>query len=1000
MATQIPKIDARTAEEIASRVKQQAGLADAHHDPLGEALVRIFARYCELIIDRLNRVPEKNYRAFLNDLGVSRNPPIAARVPLTFTPVKSSANKVIVVPKYTKVTAPPGEGESAPVVFETTQDLTLTRAELHKMVALDTQEDRYTDLSALASPNQEDAACAFPFKGTLPVAHEFYIALEESLAADTLTSLQLFFSIGQQSMGSLPRHLQWRIKTDGEDQIIVPDQDTTFGLSHSGIIVFNNLPKWKMTNRGGTDGYWLSCHLLEPEHLTSDKARKISRIHLPTLSKIEITGYANIEDAKIESAFFNALPVDLSKDFYPLGERPQFGDVLYLNSTVFTKTDTEVTLDIKLTNPASGKKDPPIRRANQSGKAVLRWEYWNGGRWELLTCTDGTQALTEDGTLSFSIPQTSQKTLVNGLPGDWLRVRLISGHYGIPESIQFNAQQGSAQGIHYMASTLAPPAIASISIRSSKKMGPIAPQAVITHNDFIFETIDLANIGTFTPFQVGYHPIKALYFGFTATDKGIMAGRWLDLYVRIGHSADKIVYRGDQLFPTVSWQCWNGKSWEACNVKDETQSFNVTGVISLLLPDDIACWDAKATSMGGDDSLYWVRAIWLAGEFQCKPVLRHVLLNTTLAMQAVTLENEILGSGNGSPNQVFYSARTPILDKLILEVREPQIPAGAELARIARDEGNDAIEGFKDGQTGEDIWVRWHEVDDFLESDHSDRHFMVERLSGEIRFGNGLKGMLPPSGANNIRLRSYKTGGGTVGNKPINSIAQLRSSLPMIASVVNPEAAYGGLDIEGWDSVYFRGSRKLRHRGLAITAEDYQDIAKNGSPEVARAKCYPLRDLELASTNSIMPGVVSLVIVPNSTQPAPRPTLDLLRRTWKYIDPLRVQGTTLIVLGPEYVRINVAAVIVPSNEAGESDIAMDCRDWLDVFLHPLTGGARARGWDFGAIPHQSDLFALLESVPGLEYVRSLQIDYEEERPGLLDNGNFLICSGKHRIKLA
>ncbi|MFZ2168863.1 MAG: hypothetical protein WAW61_04405, partial [Methylococcaceae bacterium] len=446
MTTQIPKIDARSAEDIVNRVKSLARLNYCSNDPLGEALVRIFARYCEVIIERLNRVPEKNYRAFLNELGVSRNPPIAAHVPLTFTPVKSPSDKAIVVPQFTKVTAPPGEGESAPVVFETAQALTLTRAELHTIVALDTQEDRYTDLSALAAPDQT-AAGVLPFKGTLAITHEFYIAVDKSLAANAINSLQLFFSIGQQNIRSLPRHLQWRIEADDKKQVIEPEKDTTLGLSRSGIIIFNNLPKWELTNRGGTDGYWLSCRLLEPEHSASDKARKMARLNLPTLGKIEITGYAIFEDVKIESAVFNSLPLDLSKDFYPLGERPQFGDVLYLNSNVFTKANTEITLDIKLTNPSSGKNDPPIRRVNQSGKAVLQWEYWNGSHWELLKCSDDTQAFTEDGALSFTIPHTSQKTQVNGLPGDWIRVRLISGHYGIPESIQYNAQQGLGQSI-------------------------------------------------------------------------------------------------------------------------------------------------------------------------------------------------------------------------------------------------------------------------------------------------------------------------------------------------------------------------------------------------------------------------------------------------------------------------------------------------------------------------------------------------------------------------
>ena len=749
MTTQIPRIDTRSAEDIVNRVKSRAGLADAQNDPLGEALVRIFARYCEIIIERLNKVPEKNYRAFLNELGVSRNPPIAAQVPLTFTPVKSSANTPIVVPQHTKVTAPPGEGENSPVVFETTQALTLTMAELHKIVTLDTKEDRYTDHGLLIAAGKEMCE-ALPFKGTIPVKHEFYIGVGESFAANKMSSLHLFFSIEEQMPQSKEYILEWRIENDQGGQLLTPNKDTTLELSRSGEIVFNDLPKWEACVISRQKYYWLSCRLITQVKSAGNETRTKSPLKLPVIKTIEIAGGSIVEDAKIDYAFFNSQPLDLSKDFFPLGARPNFGDVLYLSCSAFSQSEADVTVKIKLTNPASAKKDPPIPRVNQSGRAVIQWEYWNGKHWDILECRDDTRALTEDGAVSFRIPQVSLKTEVNGLEGDWIRVRLISGHYGLEGNFEYNNHDAVGQGFKYLASTLAPPAIESISVGSSKKTGPIRPEALITHNDFVFENIDIAKNRAFAPFRVGHDPLNALYFGFKATDREIMAGRWLDLYFRVSQTADKIVYRGDQQFPTLNWQCWNGKIWQVCKVRDETQSFNITGVVSIFIAEDIASWDE--TSLRGkerrDAPLYWIRAVWVAGDYQCNPVLQRVLLNTTLASQVMTLNNEILGSGNGTPNQIFYTARTPILDNPLLEVREPQLPAEAELSRIYQEEGKDAITTIKDAQgVIEEIWVRWHEVNDFLMSNNCDRHFVVERLSGEIRFGDGSKGYVTSFGS-------------------------------------------------------------------------------------------------------------------------------------------------------------------------------------------------------------------------------------------------------------
>ena len=72
---------------------------------------------------------------------------------------------------------------------------------------------------------------------------------------------------------------------------------------------------------------------------------------------------------------------------------------------------------------------------------------------------------------------------------------------------------------------------------------------------------------------------------------------------------------------------------------------------------------------------------------------------------------------------------------------------------------------------------------------------------------------------------------------------------------------------------------------------------------------------------------------------------------------------------------------------------------LAAFLHPLTGGLDGTGWDFGRAPHRSDFFALIESVPGVDHVRYLQITETEDQPGVRRTGRFLVFSGQHRIAL-
>jgi predicted phage baseplate assembly protein len=329
------------------------------------------------------------------------------------------------------------------------------------------------------------------------------------------------------------------------------------------------------------------------------------------------------------------------------------------------------------------------------------------------------------------------------------------------------------------------------------------------------------------------------------------------------------------------------------------------------------------------------------------------------------------------------------------------MPSEDELKRIYDQEGRDALEISRNLQGEiEKIRIRWHKVNDFVSSDNRDRHFVVDRQRGEIRFGDGQRGMIAPSGLNNVWLRSYRTGGGALGNKPAGSITQLRSSVPYVDSVVNPEPALGGQDMEDWDSVAARGGSMLRHRNRAVTAEDYEDLARLAAPDVAMARCYPNRNLAISSSDStIKPGVISLIVVPRSRDPRPLPDLNLLVRVKEFIDHRRIPDPELVVLAPEYVQVCVEAVVVAGKAHRGNDLLAKCRLELDRYLHPLTGGDHGTGWGFGERPHESDLYGILQTIRGLEYIRTLDLRLKEDTPDLLKKGIFLISAGEHSLRL-
>ena len=58
----------------------------------------------------------------------------------------------------------------------------------------------------------------------------------------------------------------------------------------------------------------------------------------------------------------------------------------------------------------------------------------------------------------------------------------------------------------------------------------------------------------------------------------------------------------------------------------------------------------------------------------------------------------------------------------------------------------------------------------------------------------------------------------------------------------NLRPAQGGVDGETLDQAKVRGPLLLRARSRAVTAEDYEALAREAAPEVARVRCMPAGD--------------------------------------------------------------------------------------------------------------------------------------------------------------
>lgn len=413
----------------------------------------------------------------------------------------------------------------------------------------------------------------------------------------------------------------------------------------------------------------------------------------------------------------------------------------------------------------------------------------------------------------------------------------------------------------------------------------------------------------------------------------------------------------------IAWEYWNGSAWRSLSLlKDETVALTRSGHIYLQTPAP----GVMQPSVVGEvtDSRYWIRGRITRSAYEKVPNLLAIRTNTISATQAETIQDEVLGGSDGSPNQLFTLANVPVLDgTLQLEV----------------DQGD----GF----------AVWTEVEDFFASGGYDQNYTLDRTTGEIRFGDGTHGAIPVGNnalpTSNIVARTYRFGGGAKGNVSAGAIDTLVTSIQGIDDngVQNLVAAVGGQDEESLDDAKLRAPRAIRSRDRAVTADDFEQLAMQ-SADIKRAKALPLTHPDFPGVQ--VPGVVTVIVVPDSPAPNPTPSEGTLRSVCAYLNQARLITTELYVVPPTYNQVSVSAQVTAEDTADLAEVKQAIETALLTYFHPLTGGEDGTGWPFGGSIYYSRVYGKM-SVPGVQSIDELVITLDGKAAPACTN--IPICPG-------
>lgn len=340
------------------------------------------------------------------------------------------------------------------------------------------------------------------------------------------------------------------------------------------------------------------------------------------------------------------------------------------------------------------------------------------------------------------------------------------------------------------------------------------PTAVTNHSSFL--TLDLTGyLGTAnrqgTPIRVTLNTTGAYQDLFSYYQGGV---NLVDTTTLLGQSAPSTAIADYTI----------GSIWErASNLVDITANLQQSGKVSNDLPQSTTQNWSLGTFNGV--TAYWqrFRVISTTGPVTI-PLLTALQIHLgtqaakAVAYQGLTQMDDPVGSSDGSANQKFTCSQKNFI-------------AGTMSVYVGT--------------------VLWTQVQDFLSSKGTDRHYRLTLGVDDqptIVFGDGVAGAVPTAGVANILAR-YRRGAQDDGNVGALAISVDNSGLTYIDRLYNPRPAGGWQQAEGATAASLEQAKmaapaSLRTRDIAYGPTDIEPLAKRAwkldstVPKLSRVKIF------------------------------------------------------------------------------------------------------------------------------------------------------------------
>jgi hypothetical protein len=334
---------------------------------------------------------------------------------------------------------------------------------------------------------------------------------------------------------------------------------------------------------------------------------------------------------------------------------------------------------------------------------------------------------------------------------------------------------------------------------------------------------------------------------------------------------------------------------------------------SVTIPAGTAVLAPSVNNSGGPVPFQTTAPLTILGNTVSPPQM----MGSVGVVQGVSIVNEVVGVSSAQPNQSFplqYPSVTP--SSLVISVDQgygPQV---------------------------------WQLVGHLVEVDGFVPAYSISTDSNgvtTILFGDGANGVIP--GLNATIYASYIYGGGTVGNVGSNTITQLGSPITGVASVTNSQPTTGGANAFTLAQIRAAIPASLQTANRAVTLSDISTLATQ-VPGVQLASA-------LASTYQL----INLYIAPFGGW---MPSSTLVQQVQNYLQNLVMVNTSVTVLNPSYVGVNLTATVYVAPQYNATTVEQNVITALQTALSLGTVG-------FGSRVSLSAMYSVIDTTPGVLY---------------------------------